>query len=200
MSSVQTAPPFGGYHFFRRFTVEEYHRLTQGGYLEEDDPIELLEGYVVLKMARNPPHDGTIDLVHEALAALLPAGWFLRTQEAVTFNDSEPEPDLAVVRGTVRSYLTHHPGAADIGLIVEVADTSLQRDRDDKGRIYARAGIPVYWIVNLVDRRVEVYTLPSGPGSTPGYGQRDDYPAGSNVPLLLDGVPLASLPVQDLLP
>src|SRR6266498_4470063 len=170
MSSVVSMPLFGGMHSLRRFSVDEYHRMIEIGILDETDRVELLDGYVVLKMPRNPPHDGTIDLVHEALASRLPGGWYARIQEAITLSESEPEPDLAVVRGTRRSYLTQHPGPADVGLLVEVADSSLDRDRNDKGPIYAQAGIPCYWIVNLVDRRIEVFTAPSGPTAGPGYG------------------------------
>jgi Uma2 family endonuclease len=198
--SVLSAPPFGGYHSFRRFTVDEYHHMIRAGVLEEDDPVELLEGYLVVKMPRNPPHEGTIDLTQGALIPHLPAGWFLRGQEAVTLSESEPEPDVAGVRGTRRSFLTRPPEPADIGILIEVADSSLQRDRDDKGRIYARASIPVYWIVNLVDRQVEVSTQPSGPVASPSYAQRQDYPPGSTVPLTLDGVAVAAVAVDDLLP
>ncbi len=96
--------------------------------------------------------------------------------------------------------LLSHPTAADVGLVAEVADSTLNRDRNDKGRIYARAGIPIYWIINLVDSQVEVYTLPSGPTSSPSYGQQQDYQAGSDIPLVLDGAPVASIPVLELLP
>src|SRR5436305_4096318 len=80
----------------RRFTVDEYHRMIQTGILEEDDSVELLEGWIVLKMPRNPPHDVAIDLAREAIETRLPAGWRVRVQSAITTSDSEPEPDLAV--------------------------------------------------------------------------------------------------------
>jgi Uma2 family endonuclease len=193
-------PLLGTLAGFRRFTVGEYHRLTELGILTEDDNLELLEGYLVLKMPRNPPHDGTLHRVFKRLARALPAGWDVRVQSAVTLADSEPEPDLAVVRDDPAGYTTRHPAAADVGLVVEVSDSTLLGDRTDKGRIYARAGIPCYWIVNLPDRQVEVYSSPSGVTASPGYGQRQDYRAGDAVPLTLDGVALAAVPVQDLLP
>src|SRR5438128_1194075 len=133
---------------FRRFSVAEYHRLIQTGILTEDDNLELLEGYLVCKMSRNPPHDATIQKATKRLFRVLPAGWDLRIQSAVTLPDSEPEPDFAVVRGDETAYRAHHPGPPDVGLVIEVADSTLPGDRDDKGRIYARAGIPTYWIVN----------------------------------------------------
>lgn len=185
---------------FRRFSVAEYQRLTELGILTEDDNLELLEGYLVLKMSRNPPHDGSLHRALKQLARALPARWDLRVQSAVTLADSQPEPDLAVVREDAGGYSTRHPGAADVGLAVEVADTTLAGDRADKGRIYARASIPIYWIVNVVERQVEVYTGPSGATAAPEYGSRVDYLAGQAVPLELAGVVVASLAVNDLLP
>jgi len=199
-SAVTGVPLFGGAHSLRRFTVDEYHRMIETDILNEMDRVELLEGYVVLKMPRNPPHDGTIQSVRKQLAHGLPSGWDVHIQSAITLSDSEPEPDLVVARGNERSYFTRHPGPADVGLVVEVADTSINRDRDDKGRIYARAGIPIYWIVNLVDVRLEVFTAPSGPTASPGYGQRVDYDPAASVPFVLDGVTVTVLAVRELLP
>lgn len=90
--------------------------------------------------------------------------------------------------------------AADVGLVIEVADSSLLRDQRDKTRIYARAGIPVYWIVNLVDRRIEVYSQPTGPTAVPAYQSFQTYQPGDAVPLVLDGNPAGSVPAADLLP
>jgi Uma2 family endonuclease len=184
---------------FRRFSVAEYHRLIQCGILTEDDNIELLEGYLVQKMSGTPAHDGTVQLVEKALRDRR-EGWSVRIKSAVTLNDSEPEPDFAIVRGEERTYRSRHPGPADIGLVIEVADSTLPGDRADKGRIYARAGIPSYWIVNLCDRQVEVYTNPSGPTPQPAYAQRVDYHVGDSIPLVLDGVVMGTIPVQDMLP
>ena len=184
----------------RRFSVEEYHQMIQAGILDENDNAELIEGYVVNKMSRNPPHDSAIRILSKHLERMLPPGWDYRGQSAITLSDSEPEPDLAVVRGDERTYGTRHPGAADTGFVVEVSDSTLAWDRSEKARIYARAGIETYWIVNLVDRRLEVHTGPSGPTASPCYARRDDIPIGGSVPLVLDGVVIAALAVSDLLP
>src|SRR5262249_55470604 len=156
--------------------------------------------YVVLKMAKNLPHDGTIDLVKAALPAHIPAGWLLRIQQTLVLSDSQPEPDFTVVRGTPRSYLARHPTAADAGLVIEVADSSLLRDQRDKTRIYARVNIPCYWIVNLVDLRIEVYPYPSGPTAVPAYGSFQMYQPGDAIPLVLDGNAVAAIAASDLLP
>src|ERR1700682_2916036 len=101
-------PILGPQAGFRRFSVDEYHRLIQIGILTEDDNLELIEGYLVHKMSRNPPHDGTLQLIQDVLPSVLPPGWCLREQSAITLRDSEPEPDGAVVRGNARTYLTRH--------------------------------------------------------------------------------------------
>jgi Uma2 family endonuclease len=194
--SLFQVPPFP----VRRFTVAEYHHMIQTGMLAEDEPVELLEGWIVPKMPRNPPHDGTIQAADKVIGRHLPAGWDTRIQSAITLADSEPEPDLTVVKGDERTYFTRHPGPQDIGLLIEVADTWLTHDRGDKGRAYARAGIVIYWIINLLDRQVEVYSDSTGPDPAPHYRQRQDYGANDAVPLVLLGHHSASIAVSSLLP
>jgi len=200
--TTQTArlPYQGTMAGFRRFSVAEYHRLIELGILTEDDNLELLDGYLVHKMSRNPPHDAAIQKGTKRWLRLLPPGWDLRVQSAITLTESEPEPDFAVVRGDENAYVTRHPTAADIGLVVEVSDSTLVGDRDDKGRIYARAGIACYWIVNLNDRQVEVYTSPSGPVPDPKFAHRADYRGSDSVSLHLGGTTMVQVAVQDLLP
>lgn len=183
-----------------RFTVTQYQRMIEGGILTAEDKVELLENYVVLKMPRNPPHDGTIQRIQKRIVRHIPTGWDLRTQGSVELTDSQPEPDFAIVREEPNDYTTRHPTPADTGLVIEVADSSLLRDQRDKTRIYARGVIPVYWIINLVDRRVEVYTQPSGPTAVPAYGAFQTYQPGDAVPLVLDGAVVGSVPAADLLP
>ena len=152
--------------------------MIQAGILGEDDNVELLEGWIVPKMARNPAHDAMISMIMiDVLPPRLPKGWFCRGQSAITTTDSEPEPDIAVVRGTPRDYLARHPGPADMVLVIEVAESSLPRDRSHKGRIYAAASVPVYWIINLVDPQVEVYTDPTGPDACAGLSRAPGLPS-----------------------
>ena len=183
-----------------RFSVARYQHMIETGGLTADDKVELLENYVVLKMPRNPPHDGTILRITKRLGRRLPPGWDLRSQSAIVLSDSQPEPDFSVVREVADDYTSRHPTAGDTGLLVEVADSSLLRDQRDKARIYARADIATYWIVNLQDRRIEVYTQPSGPTAAPAYGSVQNYLPGDAVPLALSGSPVASIPAADMLP
>ena len=183
-----------------KFSVDRYDRMIDAGLITPDDKVELLENYVVLKMSRNPPHDGTINVIQDLLAAVLAAGWCLRVQLTLALADSRPEPDFAICRGRARDYLSHHPTPADVGPIIEVANTSLLRDQRDKARIYARGNVVCYWIVNLDDRRIEVHAQPSGPCDSPAYASVVTYAQGDSVTLVLDGLGLASIAVSDLLP
>ena len=193
-------PTTWAYASFRPFSVAEYEKMIEIGILDDEDKVELLEGYVVLKMSRDPAHDGSIDLAQDAVRSVLPSGWLTRVQGAVTLTNSVPEPDVCVVRGTKRSYLRRHPGPADIGLLVEIANTSRDRDLIDKARIYAHAGIPWYWVVNLIDNRVDVFSSPSGPTAGPTFAQKVEYHIGGAIPLTLDGAVVGSILVRDLLP
>src|SRR6266545_7649231 len=118
-----------------RFSVDQYHAIIRAGILTADDPVELLEGWLVTKMPKNPRHSVVTQQTREALVRVLPSGWYVNTQEPITTEDSEPEPDVAVVRGERRQYLDHHPGPQDVPLVIEVADSSLQRDRTLKKRL-----------------------------------------------------------------
>ncbi len=200
MSTTTQPVTYGHDAAIARFSVARYARMIETGILTPDDKVELLENYVVLKMPRLPLHDGTIDLMKAALPLLVPPGWLLRIQQTLVLSDSQLEPDFSLVRGTPRTYLTRHPVAADAGLVIEVAESSLLRDRDDKARIYVRGNIPCYWIVNLVDRQLDVYTQPAGPTAAPAYASVQAYKAGDVVPLVLDGNHVGSIGVADLLP
>ena len=180
----------------RRFSVHEYHRMLDAGILTEDDSVELLEGLLVEKMVRKPRHDVAVSLVQSALGAKLPPTLFCRVQSAITTRDSEPEPDVAVVLAPPRRYTDRHPEPADGALVVEVAEASLDRDRRDKARLYSRAGIAQYWIVNLVDDEVEVCMHPAAGGS---YARRFSIGRGGSVALELgDGT--VHIDAADLLP
>ena len=182
----------------RRFSVEEYHRMIEDGFFAEDEAVELLEGWIIPKMARDARHDATIELADETLSGLLPSGWRVRVQCAVTTGDSEPEPDLALVKGSPRSRAKQHPGAAEVPLLIEVAESSLSLDRRLKGRAYARARFVEYWIINLVDNQVEVHTEPVSEAEEPFYRSRRVFGRGESIAFLVDGTNCV-VAVNDLL-
>jgi Uma2 family endonuclease len=178
-----------------RLSVEQYHQMIECGIIDDDAPVELLEGWLVQKVGKNPPHTYSTRQLRKGLEQVIPAGWYVNSQEPVTDETSEPEPDASIVRGDSKDYLQRHPGPGDTALVGEVADTSLRRDRGVKKRIYARASIPVYWIVNLVDKQIEVYTGPTGPAKKPDYQDRQDYKPGEVVPVVIDGRQVGQLAV-----
>ena len=183
-----------------RLSVEQYHEMIRAGILTSDDPVELLEGWLICKMSKNPRHTLTRQLTRQALEAIAPAGWYVNTQEPITLDDSEPEPDVMLIRGEARHFLDHHPGPGELALVVEVAEASLERDRGVKKRLYARGGIAVYWIINLRKRMIEVYSEPSGLADEPDYRQHQDYGLEDSVPVVVEGREVGRVAVRELLP
>lgn len=184
----------------RRWTRQEYDRLGELGVLREDQPIELLGGQMIVAEPKGSPHSTAIGLTADALRAAFGPGWVVRVQEPIALDDeSEPEPDVAVVPGRHRDYLAAHP--ARPALLIEIADRSLAFDRRYKGGLYARAGILDYWIVNLVDAVVEVHRHRLADASSEfGWRYRDVQAlrAGESIsPLARPDVTIA---VADLLP
>lgn len=151
-----------------RLSVDQYHRMIEGGVLLDGDPLELYEGVLVEKMTEGPSHSFRITQIARLLIRLVGDGpWQVRVQHPISTDDSEPEPDLAVVADL--DYSQRHPSGSEVAVVIEVAGSSLIRDRSTKQRIYARAGITQYVIVNLVNGAVESYTEPSG-GDDARYG------------------------------
>jgi Uma2 family endonuclease len=184
-----------------RFNVEQYHRMIEAGILTTSDRVQLLEGVILEMTPVGISHAFAVRGMMEAIQPLLPDGWSLSIQQPVTLATSEPEPDLSVVRGTYIDYRNHHPQPGEIGLVIEVSESSLGLDRVVKGRIYAAAGVPEYWIVNLIDRQAEVYRDPrTGASGEPGYQSRAIIPANGRLQLMLDGRMLGEIPLASILP
>lgn len=154
-----------------RWKRVEYERLVELGAFA-GQPIELIGGYLIVAEPQGSYHATTVDSVYDVLRAVVPDGWIVRNEKPVALDDdSEPEPDLAVVRGVRADYREGHP--TRVALVVEVADSSLAFDRRDKGSLYARGGVEDYWIVNLVDRVIEIYRDPApDPVAVYGWGYR----------------------------
>ena len=139
-----------------RFTRLEYDRLIDHGFLDEDDPIELIDGLLLVKEPQSSPHRTAVLLAAKTLERAFGDGWFVQIQCPIILGErSEPEPDVCVVRGSLRDHVDAHPSHP--ALIVEVAQAGLAVARGRKAAAYARAGIADYWIVNLIDRVLEVH-------------------------------------------
>jgi Uma2 family endonuclease len=179
-----------------QMSVDEYERLADAGFLK-DRRIELINGWLVRKMTTKPPHVVAVDATREAIVAMLPPDWWIRDEKPVRIPDfDEPEPDVSVVRGARNDYRARHPGPGDIELLVEVSDTSLLWDRGEMLSAYARARVPTYWIVNLVDRQLEVFTSPDG--ST--YRAIQILGPSDRAAVVINGVQIGSINVADMLP
>jgi Uma2 family endonuclease len=176
----------------RRWTREEYERLVEQGFFHPEEKIELVDGVILEMSPQSRRHAMGVLLIHGALSPLFSEGFHIQSQMPMALgSDSEPEPDLAVIPGGPLDYPDAHPSEAV--LIVEVADSSLLRDRK-KASLYARAEIPEYWLENLVDGCLEVYREPKD-GT---YTSRRVLHAGESVSPL--SRPEARIPVANLLP
>jgi len=182
------------------WTRTEYARLIETTILRSGDKVELLGGHLCVSERQNSPHATAIALGQEALQKALGPGWSVRVQLPIALDDeSEPEPDLAVVSGGPRDYSADHPSRP--ALVIEIADWSLTLDRERKGSLYARARLPEYWIVNLVGRALEVYRdAGPDPAALYGWAYRSVQTLGANQHVTPLAVPSTAIPVADLLP
>lgn len=205
---VKSAPQLqyqnGGWipaHELWSVSVADYHAMIDAGILTTEDHVELLEGRIVTKMPKSPRHRVVNVLLLQVMTSLLAGMEFhVNSQEPITTLDSEPEPDISVVKGTPFSYLERHPNPDEVELVIEVAHTTLHRDQHAKKRLYASVGIANYWIMNLPDNHVEVYSKPNASLSEPDYFQKQTYRSGDVVPVVIDGVEIGRIPVTDILP
>jgi Uma2 family endonuclease len=181
-----------------RLSVDEYEQMGRAGLLE-DARVELIDGLLVQKMPPDPPHVSVVQLVREAIQPFLPVGWHFREEHPVRLPKfNMPEPDIAIVRGKIRDYLDHHPGPDDVALLMEVAYSSIRRDRQAKLAVYAGSGFAEYWIVNVIEEKLEVYTDPDPDLRT--YKNRRDFGREESVTLTIEGRELGQVQISDLLP
>lgn len=151
------------------WTVAEYHRMSELGLLDSDGRTELIDGQILLMASKGIPHVIALRLLASELDNLLSQNrsTYIITQDPIQLDDlSEPEPDLVIVKGAMLDYLEHHPYPADIHLVVEIADSTLKQDCQVKARLYARAEIVEYWVVDLKNRQVHIFRNPTATGYT----------------------------------
>lgn len=149
----------------RRFTADEYHRMGQVGILGEDDRLELLEGEIVEMAPRGSRHQAAVDRFTRLFSSLMADAAIIRVQGPVRLaEDSEPQPDLMLLRGRADFYSSAHPGPGDVLLVVEVSDSSTEYDREVKVPLYARHGVAEVWLVGMETETVEVYRGPAAQG------------------------------------
>ena len=178
----------------QRYTVDEYEEMVVRGILTERDRVELIRGEIVDKMTIGTPHSSCTRRLNWLLGNLLHERALISIQAPIRLPDSEPEPDVSVVRPRPDFYAKAHPIAEDIFLVIEVSDSSLDFDRDVKGPLYAESGIVEYWIVNLIESCLEVHRRPSPAGT---YGELITLRSGDTVEIT--ALPGVSLAVSDIL-
>lgn len=188
-----------------RLTVDVYERIAASGVFGDKSSIFLWKGQLVEKvsdMTKGRPHVNALNDLDRLLGDLVRGrGYFVEQDQPIALgNESEPEPDLKCVRGSNRDYLSRTPTAQDVPLVVEVSDSSLRDDMGEMLRAYASAMIPVYWIVNIPGRRIDVYTQPSGPSASPLYEGHRGYGPGEEVAVVLDGREVGRISVLDVIP
>lgn len=186
----------------RRVSVAEYHRMTEAGVFGPEPRIELVEGMILEKMTKHPPHNLACDLVQYLLIRSLPAGYFVSMSTPLTIEDrdGEPEPDAMVLRGQPRDYAGRRRLPADAAIVVEVSDSSYDVDRTSKWMTYAAARVPVYWLVDVNRGRLEMHTEPAGEDEGAHYGLCEILEADAEPPLILDGREVARFAVREILP
>jgi Uma2 family endonuclease len=182
-----------------RWSRVKYERLVECGAFQ-GDPVELIGGQLIVAEPQGTYHATVVGLVDDAIRRVLPPAWFVRVQAPISLDDeSTPEPDIAVVRGTREDYLQAHPSVP--ALVIEVADTSLVFDRRSKGSLYARGGVQDYWIVNITERAVELYRQPHpDPSALWGWSYRSMLIARAGDMLTPLALPSTRIAVQALLP
>lgn len=183
-----------------RLTGDQVFRMLESGIIPDDVDVELWDG-VLYRMTKHEPHNFTVGVTAEALRRVTPAGYHVREEKSARSGaHSLPEPDVCVARGHWRDYQTQPPTLADIALVVEVCAGTGHADRVAKPPRYAGAGIPVYGLIDLDRRRVEVHSAPEGSGKSARYAKVEEYEAGQEFPVVIDRHEAAPVAVSDVLP
>jgi len=179
-----------------RFTVDQYHQMGESGIFGENEPVELIEGLVVTMSPIGPYHKFAVNTLISKLVPLVEPDWHVSPQNPIALPHSEPQPDIAIVRGRPRDYLERHPGPSDVALLIEVAESSLDYDRGTKGFLYFRHAVPEYWIINVPDRVLEIYRREVGRQE---FTLAEVLDRTRSLPLILDGKNRGELRVSELI-
>ena len=184
-----------------RINVAQYLKMIDAGIFSDGTRVELLGGVLAKKMTKNVPHDFAVMQLAEIVRRILPPPWIVREEKSIVMGSRwRPEPDLVVLGGPTTAYRSRDPNPADIALLIEVADSSYPSDRGIKWRGYASAKIPAYWVVNIAESRVEVYTDPDGSGRSAAYRRLSLFGRDEEILVLIEGLEAGRVSVRDVLP
>lgn len=181
-----------------KLSIERYHALIAAGTFTENDQVELLDGVIASKTPKNPRHSSTTRRCDLLLSSLLRGNFHVQNQEAITLGNSEPEPDVAIIRGSLGDYADRHPAGSDTMLVVEVSDSSLITDRY-KSQLYAAAMIPEYWIVNLNEQCIEIYTEPDSTDGSSCYRSVETFGIADVFSFRIAGSDLGQIDVAEII-
>jgi Uma2 family endonuclease len=207
MATVEAASPLEaespGERNLYHLSAEAFLRGVELGIFPEQSRVYLWNGVLYEKMAKKIAHAATSETARLALSSVLPPGWSLCGENPILVDDfTAPLPDLTIVRGAARDYFGRRsvPKLSEIGLVLEMSDATLRIDQTQSLAKYAAAGLPVYWVINLVVLRVEVYSVLVVENGVASYSSKEIYEPGGEVPLILDGIKVTRVAVNDLLP
>jgi Uma2 family endonuclease len=186
------APPLANLY---RMDIDEFEGIAD---FLKADRVELIDGLIVERGVMDPPHAVASRRLARRLNPLIPDGWFVQEEKPLRVHRTyEPFPDISIVQGDPdTAYQNRHPGPADVAMVIEISDSTLTKDRGEKRVNYAKGGISVYWIINLIDRQVEVYTGPSANS----YSSCEIFKPGQSVPVVIAGVEVGQIAVSEILP
>lgn len=183
-----------------RLTVRQFEKMIDAGIFRPEDRVELLAGRLIKKMTTYDPHDFAVDQLGDILGRILPGDWIARQEKSVVLGRHwRPQPDISVARGPRTRYRSQAPRAADLGMLVEASDSTYAKDRGIKWTKYASCRVPTYWIVNIPERRIEVYSSPAGRGGAAQYRDRKDYGPNDEVPVMIEGREIGRIKVGDII-
>lgn len=184
-------------------TIDQFSRMVEEGIIPEDRRVYLLEGRLYEKMAKSKAHGSVGAAITMAFVPRMPAGWSFWPESTVVLDPTNaPLPDFAVIRtGDLigRTHPDRYPEAADVGLLIEIAVTSLREDLTTSLELYARSGIPAYWLVDVLGKRILAHSDPRVVDDRGAYVRVETYLPGQELPLVLDGLEIARVPFDDLL-
>jgi Uma2 family endonuclease len=181
------------------FRTDEFYRLLETEFFPREARVGLWDGRIYEKMSKTQAHSIAGNKVNRFLVRALPDGWFVGGENPVTVSPTRaPLPDLVILRGEPDDYKKGYPTATDVGLIVELSVSSLKFDQGTKLAAYASAGMPAYWVLNLVDNVILVSSEPIPSESR--YATMATFKPGDFFPLILDGIQIAMIAASDLLP
>jgi Uma2 family endonuclease len=202
LESPPIAPPVSAVLRAHRFTVDEYQRMAAAGVFGPDPKLELIDGTVIDKMTKKPPHVAASLALDRWLHRNAPPGFVAACEAPLTIAErqAEPEPDAMIVRGDPLDFGSRRITPADVHLVVEISESSLEVDRGTKLALYASVGIPAYWILNLAERQLEIYSRPFTRSGMSGYSVIRLLGEAEDAPLEIEGQEVGRVTVRELLP